>query len=604
MNSSFTIAFPILAAVGVLLWFIYWLTCHAAPKAKTLPPEDGRFRRVDWLCMAAVTLVYAVVAFIGLGDTKAPQSFLEFEAGGSVQIELAEPETLTAFRYYCGLGTGAYTLEISPDGETWTALCTDDGSPAMTQEYTELFRWNDILLDGTETRYLRITANAALSLGEIALYDADDELVSAAETTPGGAALLDEQDCVPGAYSYRNGTYFDEIYHARTAWEHIRSVWPYEITHPPLGKLILGLGIRLFGMTPFGWRFSGTLVGVLMLPVLYFFLKKLFGNTAVCTCGTAVFAFDFMHYTQTRIATIDSYVTFFILLMFLFMWQWLNEPDGKKRLLWLGLCGLSFGLGAASKWTGFYAGAGLGLLWLYYWVRRFIRERDGFWRAFFTNVAWCLLFFIAVPAVIYYLSYYAYGTAAGLSGVKMFFTRDYFRIVADNQKYMWNYHSTLVAEHPYASRWFQWLLDARPILYFLQSYGDGTHSAFGAFNNPLLSWGGLFAVVAMGMKALGEKDRRAGFILFGYLVNLVPWMPVSRLTFAYHYFPCTIFLTLALCGLFDDLRRSGHRWKAAVYGYTGACVLLFAMFYPVLSGVRVSDAYTANVLKWLSSWPF
>ncbi|MBP3485288.1 MAG: methylenetetrahydrofolate--tRNA-(uracil(54)-C(5))-methyltransferase (FADH(2)-oxidizing) TrmFO, partial [Oscillospiraceae bacterium] len=26
---------------------------------------------------------------------------------------------------------------------------------------------------------------------------------------------------------------------------------------PPLGKLIIGLGIRLFGMTPFGWRFSG-----------------------------------------------------------------------------------------------------------------------------------------------------------------------------------------------------------------------------------------------------------------------------------------------------------------------------------------------------------
>ena len=81
MNSSFTIAFPILAAVGVLLWFIYWLTCHAAPKEKTLPPEDGRFRRADWLCMAAVTLVYAVVAFIGLGDTKAPQSFLDLEAG-------------------------------------------------------------------------------------------------------------------------------------------------------------------------------------------------------------------------------------------------------------------------------------------------------------------------------------------------------------------------------------------------------------------------------------------------------------------------------------------------------------------------------------------
>ena len=603
---SISIVFPIVAAVGVLLWFLYWLRCHATPLGDEPVPESGRFGRADWLCMLAVTLVYAVVAFIGLGDTKAPQSFVRLDAGESVHIELSEPEGLTVLRYYCGLGTGGYTLELSPDGETWSAVTEDDGSSAMTQEYTQLFRWNDLILDGTQTRYLRITANTTLWLGELALYDGDNMLLPAeAVSSTDGAALLDEQDCIPeGSYSYLNGTYFDEIYHARTAWEHIQSVWPYEITHPPLGKLILGLGIRLFGMTPFGWRFSGTLVGVLMLPALYFFLKRLFGNTLVCTCATSIFAFDFMHYTQTRIATIDSYATLFILLMFLFMWLWLNEPEGKRRLLWLGLCGLCFGLGAASKWTCLYAGAGLAVLWLYYWVRRFIREREGFARAFFTNAAWCLLFFVAIPALIYYLSYYAYGTAAGLSGIKMFFTRDYFKLVVDNQKYMWSYHSTLVAEHPYASRWYQWLLDARPILYFLHSFGDGTHSAFAAFNDPLLSWGGLFAVIAMGMKAISERDRRAGFILFGYLANLVPWMPVSRLTFAYHYFPCTIFLTLALGGLFDDLRRSGHRWRGAVCGYAAACLLLFVMFYPVLSGVRVSDSYSTNVLKWMASWPF
>jgi predicted membrane-bound mannosyltransferase len=78
--------------------------------------------------------------------------------------------------------------------------------------------------------------------------------------------------------------------HARTAYEHIRGIYPYEITHPPLGKLILGLGIRLFGMTPFGWRFMGTLFGVLMLPILYCFLKNLFGKTAVSVCGTLLFA--------------------------------------------------------------------------------------------------------------------------------------------------------------------------------------------------------------------------------------------------------------------------------------------------------------------------
>ena len=102
----------------------------------------------------------------------------------------------------------------------------------------------------------------------------------------------------------------------RTAREKIRGIEPYEISHPPLGKLIMGVGIRLFGMTPFGWRFMGTLFGVGMLPLLYVFLKNLFGRTSIATCGTVLLAADFMHLTQTRLATIDTYAFLFILLMY------------------------------------------------------------------------------------------------------------------------------------------------------------------------------------------------------------------------------------------------------------------------------------------------
>ena len=78
-------------------------------------------------------------------------------------------------------------------------------------------------------------------------------------------------------------------------------------THP--GKLIISLGIRIFGMNL--WlAVYGALFGVLMLPVLYHLLKQLFGRTRLCTAGTLLFAFDFMHFTQTRIATIDTYAVF------------------------------------------------------------------------------------------------------------------------------------------------------------------------------------------------------------------------------------------------------------------------------------------------------
>ena len=609
MKEKLTIVFPLLAALGILLWFLRWLQLHRSPLLPGAEAEKTSpfWTKCDWIALLGITAVYAVVAFAGLGDTKAPQSFLHYEGPNYYALlELEEPVEISRLQYYCGLNTGDYRLDFSLDGENWSVQTAEEDKPGMTQAYTQLFRWNDAVLNDYNgyTKYIRITAGAEMYLGEIAIYDAQGVRVAPQDILPaaGCEMLIDEQNCVPDAYSYMNGTYFDEIYHARTAYEHLEEVWPYEITHPPLGKIILSLGIRLFGMTPFGWRFSGTLIGVLMLPALYLFLKKLFGATAIAACGTVVFAFDFMHYTQTRIATIDSYVVFFILLMYLFMYFWLTEPEGRKKTLWLGLTGLSFGLGIASKWTGFYAGAGLALLWLLYWIVRFVKNRESFWPAFGKNVAWCCLFFLLIPAVIYCLSYYPY---AAPHGVENIFSKDFLKIVIDNQTYMWDYHSDLVAEHPYSSHWYQWLLDARPILYYLNYFGDGTKSAFGAFNNPLLSWGGLLAVGATLCLGVQEKDKKALFIALGYFINLLPWVPVSRLTFAYHYFPCTVFLTLALCWLFDDLRRRDPHWKTAVYSFTGACVLLFAAFYPVLSGIRCSEKYTTYFLKWFSAtWPF
>ena len=118
------------------------------------------------------------------------------------------------------------------------------------------------------------------------------------------AALFDEQDMFDGRKSNLNSTYFDEIYHARTAYEMIHHLYCYENTHPPLGKIFIACGVLIFGMNPFGWRFAGTLFGVLMLPVIYNFSKKFFKETWISVVTTLLFAFDFMHFVQTRIATV------------------------------------------------------------------------------------------------------------------------------------------------------------------------------------------------------------------------------------------------------------------------------------------------------------
>ena len=319
-------------------------------------------------------------------------------------------------------------------------------SYALPQKYNDLFKWLEIEPENPQNvRYLRLTGKAdkgLLELGELALYSAVGESrdplgrlnVSPAPlsarngtdltgiTVSGADALFDEQDTVPAQSTWYNSAYFDEIYHARTALEHLEGVYPYEVSHPPLGKLIIGLGIRVFGMTPFGWRFMGTLFGVCMLPILYVFLKNLFGRTAVAACGTCLFAFDFMHLTQTRIATIDTYGVFFILLMYFFLYRYLTLPAGtpfRRGALPLFLSGLFWGIGAASKWTVIYGAAGLAVL---YFIGLHAK-----WRAWPVGeqaprfAPWLVktlllsaLCFVAIPACIYCLSYLPYAQAKGV----------------------------------------------------------------------------------------------------------------------------------------------------------------------------------------------
>ena len=239
--------------------------------------------------------------------------------------------------------------------------------------------------------------------------------------------------------------------------------------------------------------------------------------------------------------------------------------------------------------------AGLGLIWLIYWIWK-CRSGDG--GAFFKNILFCLLFFVLIPGIIYYLSYYPYALAEGITSP---FDRGYAQIVLENQKFMFTYHSGVTAEHPYSSRWYQWILDIRPILYYLKYYPDGTRSSFGAWVNPVLCWAGLLALFVLAYMALARRDKKAGFLLIGYLAQLLPWVFITRITFEYHYFPSSVFLILALGYVFSLMGRR-ERWR--ILGLTGLCAALFLLFYPALSGLRVDNSTASALLQWLPTWPF
>lgn len=559
---------------------------------------DFRFKKADLIAVLLITGIYSVIAFTALGDKSAPESPYAFPSdNSSIEIHLSSPEKISQVAAFHGLHTGDIKLEfLYEDAKDFSEV------GHLNQDYSQLFKWRYAEITNsdfnTPVAAIRLTASRALNLNELAILDWDgnalnsEKIVMTAEIAP----LFDENELLPLHFSFLNSSYFDEIYHARTALEHIEGVWPYEITHPPLGKILIALGIELFGMNPFGWRFSGTVCGILMLPILYFFLKALFGNFIIPFSGTLIFAADFMHFTQTRIATIDSFSVFFILLMYYFFWLYF-----KKKSLWgLALSGIAFGLGAATKWTCIYAGGGLFVLWILKWIMR--RKEEKLFRSFVLNSLFCLVFFVAVPLFIYYLSYIPYGVASGLDMSRELFSKRFLDIVLNNQKTMFTYHSGLVATHPYSSKWYEWIFDARPILYFLDTSFDGAKSSIAAFQNPLLSWLGLFAILGTGFFA-GLGSSKARFILIGYLAQLLPWILVSRLTFAYHYFPSSLFLLLAVMFMFDELRRQELPYKRLLISYSAVSLAVFILFYPVLSGMFAPIWYNSYLLKWFPAWP-
>ena len=576
---------PVTTAVLLLLFFVGLPDLKEAP---VLPFEGMRRRkridRLDVIFMAVITLVFGIVDFTHLGSRSAPETFVR-PVDESAVITFEEPCIPAEIDFYTGVGYGEFAFELTADGENYFTAAS------FLLDAGDVLRWQKLSTANTgEVTGGRIAGTGTAYLGEAAFFDGNGNRIAFRSSVP---EICDEQDTVCREYSFLNSSYFDEIYHARTAWEHLNNVAPYEISHPPLGKIIIGIGISLFGMNPFGWRFSGTLFGVLMLPAMYVFLKKLFGSRQAAACGTVVFATDFMHFVQTRIATIDTYAVFFILLMYLSMAVFLMTDSLKA----LALSGISFGLGCACKWTCVYAGAGLAVLWAGYWIGH---RKRGF-PAFVKNCLFCVGFFVVMPCLIYYLAYIPYGRAAGIKGV---FNREYLDIVLSNQTYMFTYHAGLVAEHPYSSRWYQWLLDIRPILYYLQYFDDGSRSSFGAFLNPVLCWGGLLALAVCLYRAIFRLDRTAMFILIGYLAQLLPWVLVTRLTFAYHYFPCCVFLVLAIGYVFRLMEDGTPHCRVYLWGFAGLSAAVFVLFFPALTGLRVDNAAATQLMGWLPTWPF
>lgn len=660
--------------------------------------------KLDYIVLLILLAAYSMIAFVNLGSLSSPQSAWNAEAGTTVYVDLGQTTAVDEIRFFGSIAEG--TIELYDESAFIDGYFTPGQTEPVEvfeQKNGDMYKWKSQAF-AAETRYIVLYVESGdVSINEIAVFNGGEQLPAVVyEPKDGSEKLLDEQNTVPIAGSYLNNMYFDEIYHARTAYEMVQNDdlamrygreyaaengYPiYEWTHPSLGKMLIALGIRIFGMTPFGWRFSGTLFGVFILAVLYVMSKRIFRRTDYALVATGLFAVDCMHFAQTRIATIDVYALFFTLLMFLFMFDYIAE-DFEARPFWkklaaLGLSGVAFGLGASSKWTCFYSGAGLAVLYfgdlicnlvqllirrkqtpkaerkkapinvlaylpvlfafgvavLYATAQRSERlfgqlsllkwyeilEQKWFLLPLLTLTAvaiassvvfrlvfrkrenvdlslnnllmtpvWCCLFFIAIPAALYFITNYCYYIDKNCV--------TWHEKIAElwrMQESMYNYHSKLDATHQCQSMWYQWPL-AQKSVWFYSGYPQigkiKLLSNISSTGNPAVwyvsAFGAVFACVEWFRNPQCRKDRAFALVLVGILAGLLPWALVTRCVFLYHYFSTIPFVMLMTLLLFFYVEKKYPRTYRLKWVWLIVAAVEFFLMYPAISGLPVPYGY-------------
>lgn len=535
----------------------------------------------DYIILAIITIIYSIISFINLGSTTNPQTFYKFNQDEAITIKLNSIDDIIRIRTYTGEQQGEYAIYTSFDNIEYKYIKTINGDGA--------FSWNEEkILE--RAKYVKLVATIDnSSIGEIALYNNAKEYIKIEDITSTKStnlkSLYDEKNAVPETISYLNSSYFDEIYFARTAYNYKEKQDTYEWTHPPLGKLIQSLPVIAFdNMSPFFYRLMGNIAGIIMVIIIYIFSKAMIKNTYFAAFSAILLCFDTLHFSQTRMGTTDSFLVLFMMLAMYFMYQYITKEKDKYDLLFSGIC---FGLSVCVKWTGALIGIPLAIM---YFINIIKAKKD--WKL---HIIKGTLFFVIIPIVLYATCYLIYPKN------QVTFTNSIGSII-QHSKSMYEYHSNLDATHPYSSAWYTWPISYKPVWYYTERYPNDIRGTIVGVGNVVIWWVSIIATIYLLYKTIKKKDKKAAIILLTILSLWLPYIFIGRVMFLYHYFPVLPFLILATTILFKDITKLS-KTKIISIAYIMLVVVFFIVYYPVVSGLPVSNQYIES-LRLLSSWYF
>jgi dolichyl-phosphate-mannose-protein mannosyltransferase len=386
--------------------------------------------------------------------------------------------------------------------------------------------------------------------------------------------------------------------------------------HPPLANWLIGLGIQLFGYHEFGWRVTAALAGTLTVAVLYVLVRRLLADrvaAAVATVGAFVaallLAVDFLHLVQSRVAMLDVFVTFFVVLAILFVVLDGNrdrrevERRGLRAALqrlslgrpWLLLTGLSLGAATASKWSGAYAGVAVVAILLAYEMGASLADTSaavgehGFlprlWAAVRRELPRSLVLLGLAPLVVYLASYIGHLPGTWLAWP--WESGSFWRGIWDHQISMLRFHISTTRNHPYESPPWSWLLLKRPVAYYFRIDGASYREIL-AIGNPLTWWAGAVALVVLSVAWIrrGAQDIQPELVIVAAaLGTFLPWLVLTGsrgFVFIWYLLPSVPFMCAAL-GVLAAGAWATVRGRVAILAAGIGVAVSFAFFFPVLT---------------------
>ena len=416
------------------------------------------------------------------------------------------------------------------------------------------------------------------------------------------------------------GFVFDEVYYAQNAHSlllHGVELDPKTgvgqfIVHPPVGKWMIAIGIKIFGYHEFGWRISAALVGTVSIVMIFYIAKRLFNNYFLALAAGILMSADGIHLVMSRTGLLDIFLMFFTLLGFFFLLR--NQHY---------LAGFSLGLATATKWSGiYYLVAYLGFsLYVDYRLNRAQELEEPVKTVIRTNVAKRITQYLFIPILVYISSWI--GWFFNSSGYDRNWSNShhagFFKFIPGPIRSLWHYHwemwnfnTTLTTPHPYSANPWSWLIMGRPTSFYYQAPKSCGAPACAqeilALGTPTLWWSGVIAIAVTFGYWIARREWQSGLLLLSLAAGYLPWFAWQKRTvfnfYTIAFEPFIVLIIVYALSKFLEPDTNGNISKLRIWasrGFLAIIVLNFLYFLPLYVGGVISYHHWSSMM-WFPSW--